>query len=112
MCDHLTPPIQLHNLGLRKNRHQWTRAPDQTEFFCQLWLYYEYTLLVTVLLLTSARMRSEGVTVLGRSVCLSVCLSLRLSLSVCVSSYSRTTGYEAAHERYQRLQNYASLKSI
>ena len=34
-------------------------------------------------------------------------------LSVCPSvSYSRTTGYEAARERYQRLQNYASLKNI
>ena len=39
------------------------------------------------------------VTVLGLPVCLSV------------SSYSRTTGYEAAHERYQRLQKYANLKN-
>ena len=29
---------------------------------------------------------------------------------VCVDAYSGTTSYEAAHERYQRCQNYASLK--
>ena len=39
-------------------------------------------------------MRSEGYS--SRSVCLSVCLS--------VYDYSRTTGYEAAYERYQQLQ--------
>ena len=35
------------------------------------------------------------------------------SLSVCpsVCSYSRTTGYEASHERYQHLQKYANLKN-
>ena len=43
-------------------------------------------------------MRSEGYTVLGPCVCLSVCLS--------VYDYSRTTGYEAADERYQQLQCY------
>ena len=32
----------------------------------------------------------------GYGLCVCVC--------VCLSSYSRTTGYEAAHERYQRLQ--------
>ena len=36
--------------------------------------------------------------------CVCVC---RLS----VSSYSHTTGYEAARDRYQRLHNYASLKN-
>ena len=39
-------------------------------------------------------MRSEGYS--SRSVCLSVCLF--------VHDYSRTTGYEAAYERYQHLQ--------
>ena len=47
-------------------------------------------------------MRSEGYS--SRSVCLSV------RLRVCVDAYSRTTGYEVANERYQRLQNYANLK--
>ena len=46
-------------------------------------------------------MRSEGYS--SRSVCLSVCLS--------VYDYSRTTGYEAAHERYQQLQCHKGLKS-
>ena len=45
-------------------------------------------------------MRSEGYS--SRSVCLSVCLF--------VSDYSRTTGYEAAYERYQQLQCYKSKK--
>ena len=35
--------------------------------------------------------------------CLSVCLS--------VYDYSRTTGYEAAHERYQQLQCHKGLKT-
>ena len=39
------------------------------------------------------------VTVVGLCVCLSVCLSVCL----CVDDYSRTTGYEAAYERYQQL---------
>ena len=45
-------------------------------------------------------MRSEGYS--SRSVCLSVCLF--------VSDYSRTTGYEAAYERYQQLQCYKGKK--
>ena len=48
-------------------------------------------------------MLSEGYG--SRFVCVSVCLSVSLSAA-------RTTGYEAARERYQRLQNYASLKNI
>ena len=43
--------------------------------------------------------RGARVTVVGLSVCL------------CVDAYSGTTGYEAAYWRYQRLQNYASLKN-
>ena len=35
--------------------------------------------------------------------CLSVCLS--------VYDYSRTTGYEAAYERYQQLQCYKGMKT-
>ena len=46
----------------------------------------------------SARMRSEGY-----SSCLSVCLF--------VDDYSRTTGYEAAYERYQQLQCYKGMKN-
>ena len=45
-------------------------------------------------------MRSEGYS--SRSVCLCVC--------VCVYDYSRTTGYEAAYERYQQLQCYKCKK--
>ena len=37
------------------------------------------------------------------SVCLFVCLS--------VSNYSRTTGYEAAYERYQQIQCYKGKKN-
>ena len=50
-------------------------------------------------------MRSEGYS--SRSVCLFVCLSVCLS----VYDYSRTTGYEAAHERYQQLQCHKGLKT-
>ena len=47
------------------------------------------------------RMRSEGYS--SRSVCQSVYLF--------VSIYSRTTGYEAAYERYQQLQCYKGRKN-
>ena len=40
-------------------------------------------------------------------VCVSVCLSVCLS----VDDYSRTTGYEAAYERYQQLQCYKGMKN-
>ena len=43
-------------------------------------------------------MRSDGYS--SRSVCVSVCLSVCLF----VYDYSRTTGYEAAYERYEQLQ--------
>ena len=43
------------------------------------------------------------VTVVGLCVCLFVCLS--------VDDYSRTTGYEAAYERYQQLQCYKGMKN-
>ena len=43
------------------------------------------------------------VTVVVLCVCLSVCLF--------VSDYSRTTGYEAAYERYQQLQCYKGKKN-
>ena len=45
------------------------------------------------------------VTVVGLCVCLFVCLF------VSVDDYSRTTGYEAAYERYQQLQGYKGMKS-
>ena len=47
------------------------------------------------------------VTVVGLRVCLSVCQFVCLS----VDDYSRTTGYEAAYERYQQLQCYKGMKS-
>ena len=50
-------------------------------------------------------MRSEGYS--SRSVCLCVCVSV----CVCVYDYSRTTGYEAAYERYQQLQCYKGRKN-
>ena len=40
-------------------------------------------------------MRSEGYSIVG----------------LCVRDYSRTTGYEAAYERYQHLQCYKGKKS-
>ena len=48
-------------------------------------------------------MRSEGYS--SWSVCLSV-----LCVCLSVDDYSRTTGYEAAYERYQQLQCYKGMK--
>ena len=45
------------------------------------------------------------VTVVVLCVCVSVCVC------VCVYDYSRTTGYEAAYERYQQLQCYKGKKN-
>ena len=50
------------------------------------------------MLVNLRRACAARVTVLGLCVCLSVCLA--------VYDYSRTTGYEAAYERYQQLQCY------
>ena len=52
--------------------------------------------MIKISIINPRRMRSEGYS--SRSVCLSVCLF--------VSDYSRTTGYEAAYERYQKIQCY------
>ena len=46
------------------------------------------------------------VTVVGLRVCLFACLFVCLF----VDDYSRTTGYEAAYERYQQLQCYKGMK--
>ena len=54
-------------------------------------------------LITPRRACAARVTVVGLCVCLSVCLS--------VDDYSRTTGYEAAYERYQQLQCYKGMKN-
>ena len=65
-------------------------------------------------------MRSEGYS--SRSVCLFVCqrlfsrvtvVVLCVCLSVCLSvdDYSRTTGYEAAYERYQQIQCHKGRKN-
>ena len=40
-----------------------------------------------------------------------VCVSVCLSVCLCVDDYSRTTGYEAAYERYQQLQCYKGMKT-
>ena len=53
-------------------------------------------------LVNPRRACAARVTVYSRSVCLCVC--------VCVYDYSRTTGYEAAYERYQHLQCYKGKK--
>ena len=40
-----------------------------------------------------------------------VVLCVCVCVSVCVYDYSRTTGYEAAYERYQQLQCYKGKKN-
>ena len=58
-------------------------------------------------LINPRRACAARVTVVVLCVCLSVCLFVCLS----VSNYSRTTGYEAAYERYQQLQCYKGKKN-
>ena len=42
--------------------------------------------------------------------CICVCVCVCACVCVCVYDYSRTTGYEAAYERYQQLQCYKGKK--
>ena len=58
-------------------------------------------------LINPRRACAARVTVVGLCVCLFVCLSVCLF----VDDYSRTTGYEAAYERYQQLQCYKGMKN-
>ena len=39
------------------------------------------------------------------------CVCVYVSVCLCVRDYSRTTGYEAAYERYQQLQCHKGLKT-
>ena len=43
--------------------------------------------------------------------CLARVTVLGLCVCLCVYDYSRTTGYEAAYERYQQLQCYKGMKN-
>ena len=57
---------------------------------------------IQLLVINPRRACAARVTVVVLCVCLSVCLS--------VYDYSQTSGYEAAHERYQQLQCYKGKK--
>ena len=59
--------------------------------------------LIELAVINPRRACAARVTVVGLCVCLSVCLF--------VDDYSRTTGYEAAYERYQQLQCYKGMKN-
>ena len=60
-----------------------------------------------VCIVNPRRACAARVTVVGLCVCLFVCLSVCVS----VDDYSRTTGYDAAYERYQQLQCYKGMKN-
>ena len=62
---------------------------------------------IRALLLTLGSHAQRGLQY-SRSVCLFVCLSVCLF----VSDYSRTTGYEAAYERYQQIQCHKGRKNV
>ena len=59
------------------------------------------------MIINPPRACAARVTVVVLCVCVSVCLCV----CVCVYDYSRTTGYEAAYERYQQLQCYKGRKN-
>ena len=72
------------------------------------WLsvYKTITMIVDIMhiiIINPRRACAARVTVVGLYVCLFVCLS--------VYDYSRTTGYEAAYERYQQIQCYKGRKN-
>ena len=61
------------------------------------------TITSQLVLINPRRVCAARVTVVVLCVCLSVCLF--------VYDYSRTTGYEAAYERYQQIQCYKGRKN-
>ena len=60
-------------------------------------------IMTSTLVINPRRACAARVTVVVLCVCVSVC--------VCVYDYSRTTGYEAAYERYQQIQCYKGRKN-
>ena len=62
--------------------------------------------IIIIITINPRRACAARVTVVVLCVCLSVCLSVCLF----VHDYSRTTGYEAAYERYQHLQCHKGTK--
>ena len=64
--------------------------------------YHIYAEHCIAMVINPRRACAARVTVVVLHVCLSVCLS--------VYDYSRTTGYEVAHERYQQIQCYKGKK--
>ena len=85
-------PILLGSLPLAHN------AQHSLVIVYLLWMSIHDTIIINPRRACAAR-----VTVVVLCVCLFVCLS--------VDDYSRTTGYEAAYERYQQLQCYKSKKN-
>ena len=74
--------------------------------FTPLQIKFYYTILHFI---NPRRACAARVTVVVLCVCVSVCLCV--CVCVCVYDYSRTTGYEAAYERYQQLQCYKGRKN-
>ena len=70
-----------------------------------LYMYENAAHWVSSVLLTLGAHAQRGYS--SRSVCLCVCVCV----CVCVYDYSRTTGYEAAYERYKQLQCYKGKKN-
>ena len=61
----------------------------------------------TLHIINPRRACAARVTVVVLCFCVSVCVCV----CVCVYYYSRTTGYEAAYERYQQIQCYKGRKN-
>ena len=71
-----------------------------------LFVRYSVTTLDISYVINPRRACAARVTVVVLCVCLSICLSVCLF----VSDYSRTTGYEAAYERYKQIQCHKGRK--
>ena len=82
-------------------------TPDGSLFPVLCILYNIYIILKDEVIINPRRACAARVTVVVLCVCVSVCLSVCLF----VHDYSRTTGYEAAYERYQHLQCHKGTKN-
>ena len=87
--------------------------PDKENIFCKpLFLtcsiYHHSTIGMLIIILTLGAHAQRG---LQYIVVLCVCLYVCLCVCRPVYDYSRTTGYEAAYERYQQFQCYTGKKT-
>ena len=71
---------------------------------------YNHTFEIAVFASLIVRFKTSFILINPRRACAARVTVVGLSVCLSVDDYSRTTGYEAAYERYQQLQCYKGMK--